>query len=332
MKISSHVAVKFAGIAAAALLLLTLTRTAAYLFYFDGAVGYFNSALLSSLLYIVPLLICAAAIVLVYLRTPALPKKKKDKTLTPQQRREQKVAAKAIEKQEKKQIAALKRAGVKLPPDPMPYFSPALSRRQSKVATVLNWICAAAFVVVAALDLVTWLHSGELLFQARWIVAIVAAVAFLIPLFGHRLSQLACHLHIAPLAWCLLCVATDYFDWDVPMNSPTKVYAQVTLCIVALYLNANVRFFVTDTVYRHRAVCAAAAAIFGISYGFPGLCTLALGIHNAAAIPSFIISLAVGAHALYALLSLLRGEIPQYTIPPKQPLPPLPADQNATSH
>ncbi len=316
MKLSSRTATRIGIVLAASTLLLTALRTVAYLAAFDPAVGYFRSATVSTLLYILPLLLSIVGICLAYLRSPALPREKKKKK-TPAQKRAEREAIKA----EKERIKALKRAGVSVPHAPEPTLDPPTPKERSVIGLVADLICAILFVIVTVLDFSSAAVTGDTGFQLRAILALLAAVSFVIPLRGSKLSWLAILLQLTTIAWCVACVAMDYFDWDVALNSPLKTYGQFSLCFGALYLTAHARAAASDLFIRRRNIFALPAAIFGISCGISGLCAYGSGIFLSPALSTLLISLALGSHALISILPMLRGDIPRYLTPAPQPLP-----------
>lgn len=286
MKISSRTAAKIAVFLLAALVLLSACRTAAYLTDFDGEIGYFRSSLISYLLYGAPLLLALAAAILVWLRSPAPPKPPK------------KADRRADDADE-----------------PSPCLQPTPSRARTPAGKGIDLGCAVAFLIAAAVDFFTMGQDLSAFYLLRVLTAVAAAVAFLLPLIRRAPLPAASYLHIATVAWCMLCVASDYFDWDTPMNSPVKIYAQLALCLCALYLNSAVRFAFSDTVLRRRNLFSAFAAVFGISYGLPGLLTVWKGIYATGTISSFLIALALGIHALHALIPTFLGEVPRFILP-----------------
>ncbi len=286
MKMSSRTAAKIAIFLLAALVLLSACRTAAYLIDFDGEIGYFRSSLISSLLYGAPLLLALAAAILVWLRSPAPPKppKKADRRTDDTD-------------------------------GPSPCLQPAPSRVRTPVEKGIDLGCAVAFLIVAAVDFFTMGQDLSAFYLLRVLTAVTAAFAFLLPYLPRAPFSLASYLHIATVAWCMLCVASDYFDWDTPMNSPVKIYAQLALCLCALYLNSSVRFTFSDAVLRRRNLFSALTAVFGISYGLPGLLTVWKGIYAAGTVSSFLVALALGIHALHALIPTFLGEVPHFVLP-----------------
>ena len=218
---ASRIALVFAGVT----VVLTILRALAFHLNFDPALGYFLSPLVSSLLYIVPVILCIAGTALAYLRSPSIPRNKKKK-LTPEEKREKKKVA----KQEKDRIAALKRAGVKLPPERFPTLTPPLRRERTAITRLADLLCAGAFLGATIID-------ATLLFplpRLRVIFAAISVAAFLLPLSGHKLSPLSRAAHLAPCAYCIVCIAVDYFDWNAPMNGPAKIGTQLTLCALML--------------------------------------------------------------------------------------------------
>ena len=319
MKLTSHRSMQLAIALAIATPSLALLRTVAYYLDFDATVGYFDSALLSTLLYIIPLLLCIAGMALAYLRSPSLPKEKKSKK-TP----EQKSADKQAMKTEKDRLAALKRAGVPLPPESMPYLEPPLDRSRTRLQLVTDILCVAAYFVAALLDFFYAAESNNMWYLARTALALFSIFAFLFPTNGHRLSGLSRTAYLMPIAWCVFGVAMDYFDWNTPMNGPTKIYTQLALCFVALYLSAQARLTIADLVIRRRNVFAVPAVIFGFSGGVAGLLTYPAGLMPRTALAPILICTALSLHAAVAIYPIFHGDVARLVTPPPAKLPDLP--------
>ena len=254
-------------------------------------------------------------------RSPALPRKKKGKK-SPEQKRAEKKAA----KEEKAHLAKLKRAGVKLPPEPLPTLVPPLCRERTIPLRAVDWLCAASFLAAAIIDarLIPTL-------RLRVVFALISALAYVLPMNGHKLSPLARLGHLASCAYCIVCIATDYFDWNAPMNGPAKVSTQLTLCIVILYLSANARLAIADHILRRRNVCAALAAIAGVSMGIANLCAIPTGAMLDITVSPMLICSAVGIHAAVSLIPTFIQEVPTLIVPPKRPLPPLDTKNDAAT-
>ncbi|MBQ9131382.1 MAG: hypothetical protein IJX62_02780 [Clostridia bacterium] len=318
--ISTRTATRLALALAAATTILTLLRALAFHLCFEPSLGYFEPPLISSLLYIVPVLLCIVSAALAFLRSPFLPRaKKKKQKKTPEQKREEKKAA----KQEKDRITALKRAGVKLPLEPLPTLVPPLRRERTLLTRLADWLCAAAFLAAALIDATTLFPLPRL----RVILALISALAFVIPMYGHKLSALSRIAHLAPCAYCIVCIAMDYFDWNTPMNGPVKIGTQLTLCVLILYLNADARLAIADHVIRRRNVCAALVAVLGTSIGIAGVCAIPAGVTPSLSLSPMVISAAVGIHAAISLIPIFHEEIPTFILPPKPQLPSLPKEK-----
>lgn len=316
ISISTPTASRAALALAIATVVLTILRALALHFSYTPALGYFATPLISSLLYITPILLCVAGAALAFWRSPALPRKKEEKK-TPEQKR----AAKKAAKEEKAHLAKLKRAGIKLPPEPLPTLVPPFSRERTTLTRAADWLCAAAFLAAALID-------SDLipLPRLRVIFALIGAFAYIFPTNGHKLSPIARIAHLAPCAYCIVCIAIDYFDWNAPMNGPIKISTQLTLCIVILYLNSNARLAIADHILRRRNVCAALAAVAGVSMGIANLCALPTGAILATTVSPMLICSAVGIHAAVSLAPTFLEEVPTLIVPPKRPLPSLPDD------
>ena len=321
INVSNPIASRVAVILAIATATLTLARALALYLAFDPALGYFTSPLISSLLYILTAAICIAGCTLAFWRSPYLRRKKKEKKTS-----EQKQAEKKRAKQEKAHLKALKRAGVKLPLNPLPTLVPPLRRERTPLTRATDWTCAAAFLVAAAID-----ASLLPLPRLRVLLALISALAFFLPLSGHPLSPLARLAHLAPCAYCIVCIAADYFDWNAPMNGPAKVGTQLTLCAMLLYLNSNARLAIVDHILRCRNICAVLASVFGISFGVASLLAIPTGAVLSIAISPMLISAAVGIHAALSLISTFRDDVPTLVAPPKPTPPPLPKSKDEVS-
>ena len=315
------VASRVATALAIAPVILTAMRALAFYLAFDPALGYFSTPLISSLLYVFPTLLCVVGAMLAFWRSPALPRKKKGKK-SPEQKRAEKKAA----KEEKAHLAKLKRAGVKLPPEPLPTLVPPLCRERTIPLRAVDWLCAASFLAAAIIDarLIPTL-------RLRVVFALISALAYVLPMNGHKLSPLARLGHLASCAYCIVCIATDYFDWNAPMNGPAKVSTQLTLCIVILYLSANARLAIADHILRRRNVCAALAAIAGVSMGIANLCAIPTGAMLDITVSPMLICSAVGIHAAVSLIPTFIQEVPTLIVPPKRPLPHLDTKNDAAT-
>lgn len=321
MKLSSRTGTGIGIALAASILFLSAARAVAYLTVFDSSAGYFRSATISTLLYIIPILLSVSGMYLAYLRSPALPRDKKKKK-TPAEKRAEREEAKA----ERERIKALKKAGIRPLPPAQPALDPPQPQKRTIIHLIADLLCAVLFGVVALWDFSSASITGDTGFQLRAVLALIAAVSFIPPLRGHKLSYLAGLLQLTAIAWCISCVATDYFDWNVAMNSPLKTYGQFSLCLCALYLSAYARAAVSDLFVRRRNMLALPAAVFGISCGISGLCAYGTGIFFSSALSTLLISLALGIHAAITALPMLRGEIPVYLTPAPQPVVTPPAE------
>ncbi len=321
MKLSARTAVRFAISLAVSTLLLTALRIIAYYARFRAEIGYFDSGWFSSLLYIVPCLLALAGMVVAYLRSPTLPFKKPF-SKTRAQKKEERKAAKA----RKQHVNALKKADIPIPPTPLPYLDPAPARPIGSLPLAVNLLCAAAFACAALFDVAI----PDPLYRVRMLAALLAAVAFLLPIHGHALSRLSQLLHLAPIAWCVICVATEYFDWNHPMNGPTKVYTQFALCCAALYVSAYARTAAADFNLCRQNAFAVPAIVFGFSAGCTGLAVLPAGMAPVYLTPFFLVSLAVSLHAALNVLPALRGEVARIVVP-EVTLPPLPKKADDTT-
>lgn len=314
MKLSSQAAKKFFLAMTAATVLLTILRAIAYYVQYDAAIGYFSSAWISSLLYIVPVPLIAAGMCVAYMRSPTPPRKKKGKQ-TPEQKAREKQAA----KQRKKHVAALKKAGVAIPPDTLPYLSTAPAASHPLAARAVDWACAVAFFGAALFELLSAAPS-----YPSVVLAALAALAFALPLREHTDSPLIPLLYLAPIAWCVLAVATEYFDWNFPMNGHTKNYAQFALCAVALHLTAYARTASANFNLYKQNVCAVPAIVFGLSYSLAGFAALPGGLLPPHHLPYCAVVLTLSLHALVALSPVISDQPIATLIIPEAVLPDLP--------
>ena len=314
MKLSSQAAKKFALPIAAATLLLTVLRVIAYYTQYDATIGYFSSAWISTLLYIIPVPLIAAGMCIAYMRSPTPPCKKKGKK-TPEQKAQEKQAA----KQRKKQVAALKKAGIPIPPDPLPYLSPSHVTKVTPIARAIDLACAVAFFSAALFELLDAAPSYPTV-----VLAVLCALAFALPLRAHTDSPLAPLLYLAPIAWCVLAVAAEYFDWNFPMNGHTKTYAQFALCAVALYLTGYARATSAAFNLYKQNVCAVPAVIFGFSYSLSGLAGIPGGLLPLHHIPYCTVVLMLSLHALVTLSPVFSDQPIATVIIPEATLPDLP--------
>jgi hypothetical protein len=327
MKFSSRTAALLGGELAAGTALLTVFRAVAYLTNFDIAIGYFRSSIISTLLYIVPVALSLVGIVLAIGRSPVPPKAESDASMSPEQKKQARRAEKEKARLEAERIKALKRAGVAIPPEPEPFLPAAPHHKRTSLILIADIICVLAFGAAACLDFLMAHSAGNSLYYIRAVVGALAALSFLFPISGPKLSPVARLLQLATVAWCIACVAMDYFDWDVAMNSPIKTYGQFALCFAALYVSGHARLSMTDLSLPRRNILAAPAAIFGLSCGISGLCAYHTGAFAPTALPTLLVATAIGAHALLSLVPLCQGEVAAYHIPSPRVLPSLPSEQ-----
>lgn len=184
---------------------------------------------------------------------------------------------------------------------PLPISS--MQETRTHIHIACEWFCVAIFIIIAIFDGIYAAKNLDWLYTVRAAVALLGIGSFCIAKSG-ILKILS---SFSPIIWLLACVCMDYFDWDVPLNSPLKNYSQIALLCCALYLIYRLRVLLGTNALRRQNMLAAPAAVFGISYGISGILALPIDIHTTSAISGYFLSLAIGLHAALCFICALRN-------------------------
>lgn len=176
---------------------------------------------------------------------------------------------------------------------------------------VSNGYCAVAMLAVLSVDVILAIRHAGTVYTLCALLALFGAITFL-PLRRGTLTTLS---GIAVVIHLLANVCLEYFDWNVTLNSPLKIYSQIALLAAALYLLAVIRTERKESTASaaRLALFAIPAAVFSFSNGASGLASLPLGIHSISdtALTSFILSLFIGIHAMQSLYLCFCGTTPE---------------------
>jgi hypothetical protein len=138
----------------------------------------------------------------------------------------------------------------------------------------------------------------------RALCALAAAVYF-----GTRAKKRFAAFGIGVHGDCVFSVASEYFDWTVPMNSPFKIMQSAALVSVMLFMLAELSIRANRTTSPARfGVTAALATVFGITNGIAMITAAIVGdIAPTGYIVRALPSLAIGAYALARLYSVANA-------------------------
>jgi len=138
----------------------------------------------------------------------------------------------------------------------------------------------------------------------RALCALAAAVYF-----GTCAKKRFAAFGIGVHGYCVLAIATEYFDWTVPMNSPFKIMQSAALVGVMLFMLAELSIRADRATSPARfGVTAALATVFGVTNGIAMITAAIVGdIAPTADIVRALPSLAIGAYALAHLYSVAHA-------------------------
>lgn len=168
----------------------------------------------------------------------------------------------------------------------------------------IDIVCAAALAAVSILDVIAAVSTQGI----YWICAVATLLALLYN--AVRLPSLALRT-LCGMAWVarvLLIVCIDYFDWSTTLNSPVKIFNQLSLLVGALFVIEHVRLVRGECTARKLLILATATAIFSITNGLSGVIATALAVTTGATIATFLLSLAIGIRACFTVFTLLSAK------------------------
>ena len=156
----------------------------------------------------------------------------------------------------------------------------------------------------------------------RALCALAAAVYF-----GTRAKKRFAAFGLGVHGYCVFSVASEYFDWTVPMNSPFKIMQSAALVSVMLFMLAELSIRADRAISPARlGVTAALATVFGITNGITMIIAAIVGdIAPTAYIVRALPSLAIGAYALACLYSIANA--PALSLDPLVETAPADAEQ-----
>jgi hypothetical protein len=175
-----------------------------------------------------------------------------------------------------------------------------------------RWICALLFAALAALDIAKAQTASVF-----WVCAAasLAGLAYYLLPRAKSSARTLCGMFIIIRA--ILTVITDYFDWSVTLNSPIKIFNQLALLCGALFIVEHIRAHQRTYNPRKLLTLSVATAILGLTNGISGLVAASAHLHPFAAIPAFVLSLVLGAHAMSVALQYAKAEyVPSEPIAP----------------
>ncbi len=108
---------------------------------------------------------------------------------------------------------------------------------------------------------------------------IMGAVYFLMFIVGKvsYKKEASVYLGYGFIIYVLLMLARTYFDFETTMNSPTKLFIQVTLMSVMVYMLYETRFYIKRESPRVYCAVSAVAAYFTAACSIPGIALYFVG-------------------------------------------------------
>lgn len=166
-------------------------------------------------------------------------------------------------------------------------------------------VCAAALAAAAILDVTAAVTSTQGIY---WVCAAAALLALVYNAVRPSSPALRTLCGMAWAARVLLIVCIDYFDWSTTLNSPIKIFNQLSLLVGALFIIEHVRLVRSECNARKLLILAAATAVFSITNGLSGIIAAALSVTTGATIATFLLSLAIGIRACHTVFALLSAK------------------------
>lgn len=195
--------------------------------------------------------------------------------------------------------------------------------RASRLCSIVT-----AIVFVAAM---TWECIGASQADTSSLLRALCALAATL-YFASRAKKRFAAFGIGVHGYCVFAVATEYFDWTVPMNSPFKVMQEAALVSAMLFMLAELSIRAGRATTSARfGVTAALATVFGMTNGVSMITAAIVGdivpmSYVVRALPSF----AIGAYALARLYSVAHAPELPLEVLVEEPSPDTPEEQEVT--
>jgi hypothetical protein len=168
--------------------------------------------------------------------------------------------------------------------------------------------CALTFVGAMLAELLLFGFDGtpSLL---RYLAAIAATLYFTLPKTGGSIL-----LGLGIPLYAVTALASEYFDWTVPLNSPIKLMQTAALLSTVLFVMVELNHLNHTRRSVRYTVCAALSLFCGLSNSLPLLAAaLAGGIVKPAYLIHALPALAVGLYAAARLLASHEIDLPEPT-------------------
>lgn len=181
----------------------------------------------------------------------------------------------------------------------------------NRASRLCSLVAAIAFVAAMAWECIGAAQT-DIASLLRALSATAAAVYF-----GAKAKKRFAAFGIGVHGYCFFSIATEYFDWTIPMNSPIKTMQAAALVSAMLFMLAelSIRADRATTLTRF-GVTAALATVFGITNGVSMITSAIVGdIAPTGYVVRALPTLAIGAYALTRLYCTVNA--------PELPLEPL---------
>ncbi len=157
--------------------------------------------------------------------------------------------------------------------------------------------------VTNSLELAEKMKAALICYEILIPLSLFAPVYFVLAAFKRQINAL---FGSVTLIWILLYILRLYFDVTDWVMSPRKLTMICAMCIAAIFILYEIRFALGRGSSRKYFFFTALSAIFCISCGSAGVCSIYFGVYPLNyELPYFGVALLIGVYALVRVLSFI---------------------------